>query len=41
MGHRLDGRIPKRPQETLGDNRYVYHLDCGKGLTGVHTYVKT
>ena len=35
MGQRLD-RIPQRPQETLGDNRYVYYLDCGKGLTSVH-----
>ena len=32
MGQRLDGRIPTRPQETLTDNRYVYHLDCAKNL---------
>lgn len=34
------GEITKGNEETLGDEGYVYYLDCGEGFTEL-TFIKT
>lgn len=34
-----EGGIAKKQEETLGNNGYAHHFDCGDGSRNVYTYL--